>query len=714
MGKTEDRGNIEEINEAFEKKQFEVYLLPKCDLTSKEICGVEVSVKWNHPQKGVLNNDEFSEMLEKNNQLSRLDYYVWEKVCQMLCKRDKKKKKQLFVTIPVSSESFYGQNFMLDLQELLIKYGLSEQSLHLEITEKTYLQNIRQANRIIKQLHLNHFKIILSDFESGYLALNTLKQIQVDALKVDLNYRSLIKELENDEIVLVSLIKMFNWLGMSVIGEEVDNRHQYELLEGAGCDIIQGDYFSKSLTIEEYEKQDIEEVPYLKNKKISKSGYIIPKYNMSILVIDDDPMSCDILREIFQNTYHVHACASGKEGIEYLRKNTNRVKLVLIDNFMPGMSGIEFLRMCKQDEVLNIIPQIMITSSENEQDQIEAFEAGAYDYITKPFTQEIVVARVNHVMSISRRTSIFDVIEQKYNQKPELDTATQLLSKMTFKGLAERLIETLSNEQHALMVIDIDDFKQVNDQYGHLAGDNVIRCVADELTKIFRKTDLIGRFGGDEFIVLMSKIKGRDMAKIKAAEVIKVVLLSCVKKFNISTSLSIGLAFYERQDTIESLFLRADHALYEAKNSGKGKAVTFGEKVPPIINDDKQVVLIYSKEQQIYSTIALTYGSDAAFVMVQNLDEVKVAFEKLERRIRVICFDMMEQPISKKDDIYRFVLKQGENSGVLMLAICKEGDMHRLKEALELNIHDVLVLPPPIGAIERILSRTLMEAELTQ
>ena len=142
MGKTEDRGNIEEINEAFEKKQFEVYLLPKCDLTSKEICGVEVSVKWNHPQKGVLNNDEFSEMLEKNNQLSRLDYYVWEKVCQMLCKRDKKKKKQLFVTIPVSSESFYGQNFMLDLQELLIKYGLSEQSLHLEITEKTYLQNM--------------------------------------------------------------------------------------------------------------------------------------------------------------------------------------------------------------------------------------------------------------------------------------------------------------------------------------------------------------------------------------------------------------------------------------------------------------------------------------------------------------------------------------------------------------------------------------------
>ena len=77
---------------------------------------------------------------------------------------------------------------MLDLQELLIKYGLSEQSLHLEITEKTYLQNIRQANRIIKQLHLNHFKIILSDFESGYLALNVRRRITIGC-NSKLNFR---------------------------------------------------------------------------------------------------------------------------------------------------------------------------------------------------------------------------------------------------------------------------------------------------------------------------------------------------------------------------------------------------------------------------------------------------------------------------------------------------------------------------------------------
>lgn len=574
----------QELNTALEEEQFVVYLQPKFNLATEEVCGAEALVRWQHPRLGVVPPAEFIPALEQYEMISKLDYFVWEKTCQIIHDWFTVGKLSYSISVNLSEHSLFSEQLVPYLVGLISKYGISSFFLQLEITENAYMKAPELTVKIIQSLHDIGFSVIMDDFGSGCSSINTLNMVQADALKLDIHYLPIQDQTESDEIVLVSVIKMAGWLGMSVIAEGVENRRQKDFLQGAGCDYAQGHFFSEALTQEEYEAEYIErEKKRGESETVSGKG-ILPKHNLTILAIDDDEMSREILEDIFQDQYHVHLCESAEEGLAYLQKNANRVKIILIDNYMPGMSGMEFLRFCKRDKVLKVIPQIMITTSDEEADQLEAFREGAYDYITKPFRRAVVMARVNHVMELSCRTSLFDIIEQKYKQKPELDAATSLLNKVAFNDLSTRLIEAFPNEQQALFVIDIDDFKKVNDVYGHLTGDQIIKCVAEELTKAFRKTDLVGRFGGDEFVVLMTKIQSQEAAKNKAAEIIKNVFSASAKQFNINTSISVGLAFSEKNDTLHTLFSNADKALYEAKNTGKGRAVIHGDKKDVTLN----------------------------------------------------------------------------------------------------------------------------------
>lgn len=710
----EDEFSTSELETGLMEEQFAVWLQPKFNLTTEEVCGAEALVRWQHPKKGLVQPDDFITVFEREGLISKLDYYVWEKTCQIIHDWFAAGRLPYPISVNVSQHSLMNAQLVGFLVGLISKYGISPSFLQLEITETAYMSDPEMTAHVIQSLHDIGFSIIMDDFGSGYSSLNTLKRIEIDALKLDMKFLPIKDRTENDEIILVSVIKMASWLGMSVIAEGVETRRQRDFLQGAGCGCVQGHYFSEALSQEEYEKKYIYRTTEPTEQENMMSDEVQPKYNMTILAIDDDEMSREILKEIFQELYHVHLCESAEEGLAYLQKNMNQVKLILIDNFMPGMSGMEFLRYCKQDPLLKVIPQIMITTSDADADQLEAFYEGAYDYISKPFAKAVVMARVNHVMEISCRTSIFDIIEQKYKQKPELDAATSLLNKVAFSDLSARIIETFSQEKQALFMIDIDDFKKVNDQYGHLTGDKVICCVADELTNAFRKTDLIGRFGGDEFVVLMTKIQSQEIAKIKGIEIIKNVLFSCVKQFNINISISVGLAFSEKKDTLSLLFSRADKALYEAKNTGKGRMVVHGETIPPVLDDGQPIVLVCSKDKQVYSTIALAYGEGAGFLKISSEKELKKTFEKYENRIRIVCIDMRESVPEQLDVMYQYILQKSENGKLLILAICKKGDMKHLRETLDLRIRDVLMIPPQIGTIERILSRSIMEANTGQ
>lgn len=707
---SEEQLGTGELRRALEEDWIVLFLQPKFNITNDTICGAEVLIRMQHPEQGVILPEKFLPQFEEKNLMKRLDRYVLQKTCGMLKEWSMSGKIPYPVAVNISKSSLMDIELAAYVKKLLDENDIAPEFLQIELTEKSYMLAPAEVEAVVYKLHELGLNVIMDDYGSGSFSMNTLRRLPMDALKLDMKYFPIKEKTENDEIILASIVKMANWMGISVIAEGVENRRQKDFLQGTGCDCIQGYFFSEVLSRKAYEEIYIYS-DFQKSQHCEQIELKGPKHNLTVLVIDDDEMSRAILQEIFQEYYFVHTCESAEEGLAYLTDNKNKVRLILVDKFMPGMSGIEFLRYCKQDESLSVIPQIMITADEQESSQLDAFRVGAYDYITKPFTREIVTARVNHIMELSCRTSIFDIIEQKYKQKPELDAATELLNKMAFRDLSVRTMEILYKERLALLVIDIDDFKKVNDKYGHLMGDKIIRCVADELTNAFRKTDLVGRFGGDEFVVLVPKIQSRETAKLKAMEIIKTVLFSCVKHYNINISISIGLAFSEGGETFDKLFERADKALYEAKESGKGKVMVYGEKIPKIVlGEDKPIVLIYSQNEQVYSTVALTYGVGAGFAQIRNHDELLTAFEQYGKRICVVCVDMQEKIMDISEFAYQYLMQQNERRRLPILAICPEGDMQRLKCALQLKTHDIIMFPPQIGVIERILSRTIMEA----
>ena len=699
-----------EMQAALDGRQFAVYFQPKFSLATESACGAEALVRWIHPVKGVVLPGDFIPVFESNGFISKLDCYVWEETCRMLRDWAKAGKNPFPVSVNISRVSLYNPHLSELMRRLVKKYEIPLSLLQLEVTESAYMTNPKLMEKTIESLRDAGFTILMDDFGSGYSSLNTLKRIKVDVLKVDMKFLPVKDETERGEIILACVIKMANWLGMSVVVEGVENRRQRDFLEGAGCDSVQGYYYSRPIPAAEYEEKYVGRAPLRGDGAPERQTSFSPRHKMTILVIDDSEAECVILRENFKDLYHVQMCSSAEEGLAYLRRNLGKVRLVLVDNQMPGMSGLDFLRYCGQNSALRSIPKIMMAGNDTVRDQLEAFEAGVYNYIAKPFVKEIVAARIKHVMEVSRRTSTFDTIEQDYKRKSELDPATGLLNKMSFRELATHILDSLPDGREALMVVDVDEFKQINDLHGHPAGDAVIACVAEELVSAFRKTDAIGRFGGDEFVVLMTKLPGHGIARRKAEEVVKSVTLNCRQRLHLNVSVSVGLSYSEAGDSVDTLFARSDQALYEAKSAGGGRAAVYGEKVPPIGDDGKPIVLLCGGDPQLYPAIALACGGAAAFAGAASLRELEQAFRSYGGRVRVICLDMQKQAMHD-DAFYRYILSQGGGDRIPILAVCKEGNIDQLRAAVGLKICGVITLPPHKGAVQRRISCAIMEAE---
>lgn len=694
-----------EMQTALDEEQFLVYLQPKFDLKTDTACGAEALVRWRHPARGLISPGLFIPVFERNGFIAQLDYYVWEHTCRMLRAWLDAGKQPSPISVNISRVSLYNPNLSDVIVGLVGRYQLPNQLLQLEVTESAYMTNPELLSKTIHQLRAAGFTVLMDDFGSGYSSRNTLKEIEIDILKIDMKFLPVGDEQEKAEIILASMIRMANWMGMPVVVEGVETRKQRDFLEGVGCDYIQGYYYERPIAQAEYEKKYLID-PQTQAVQAQPSR-ALPQHNVTILVVDDCEVDREILKQYFADYYYVQLCASAEEGLAYLRRNQGRVRLILVDNVMDGMSGLDFLIYCQSNPSLSVIPQIMITANDRVEDQVRAFRSGAYDYITKPLVKEIVLARVDHVMSISRQFGSFEDTQRRFRNLAEQDRATGLLNKTAFQELGGRALAAEPKDLKAMLILDLDNFKGVNDRLGHLTGDAVLHSAADVLAKSFRKTDLVARFGGDEFVVLMSGLPSHNMVRKKAMEVIKMIAATSARELQIGVGASVGIAYFEEGDTMRTLLARADQALYEAKTTGKGKAVIYGEQVPPIRDDDKPLVLVCGEDPQLYPALALGYGESAAFAQITSMAELNNAFERYRPRIRAICMDMQKKIMRDADLFYQQVLDYGGGTNIPLIAVCREGDMHHLRQAVTLRIEDVLMLPPQIDAIQRILSRVI-------
>ena len=283
-----------------------------------------------------------------------------------------------------------------------------------------------------------------------------------------------------------------------------------------------------------------------------------------VVLADDDPSIRLMIRHVLESEeFDIVEAADGIEAIKAVEKH--HPALVLLDAVMPGIDGFTTCKQIK-DKGHTDVPVMMITGLDDDASVERAYDVGAIDFITKPIKWAVLKHRVKSVVSTV-------VAERKVELLAYRDTLTSLPNRLLFADRLEHSIERSARhrESLALLLVDMDDFKLVNDSFGHDAGDKLIKAVGDLLSRSLRRADTVARLGGDEFAVIVEGIDGVDDA-ISIADNLSTILEHNVRLDDQETftGASIGIAIYpEDGEDARTLLKNADTALFRAKENGR-------------------------------------------------------------------------------------------------------------------------------------------------
>lgn len=245
---------LNSVEQAIENENFEVWFQPQIDYENKSIFSAEALIRWRHPEKGLLAPIKFIPLLEKSNLISMVDLYMINKVCTYVNEwKAKNPKYNTKVSINLSRADILKNGFVEKLLEIVKNHGVSTDLIHFEVTESAYSDNVSVIINRVNQLRNYGFKVELDDFGAGYSSLNTLKDIDVDTLKLDMEFLAGNKTDGKDKTIISAIISMAKQLGLPVVAEGIETKEQADMLYSFGCNNMQGYYFSKPLTVSDYE-----------------------------------------------------------------------------------------------------------------------------------------------------------------------------------------------------------------------------------------------------------------------------------------------------------------------------------------------------------------------------------------------------------------------------------------------------------------------------
>lgn len=243
-----------EMLTALSEGQFVPFYQPKYNMDTGKIIGAEALVRWEHPQKGLVSPGIFIPVFEKNGFIANLDKYIWESVCADIHKWISADRGICPISVNVSRVELYDKNLPAILKGLVEKYNIPIGLLQLEITESAYTDSPEQMINAINNLKEEGFTILMDDFGSGYSSLNSLKDIPIDVLKLDLKFLYKSDGNKKADSILKSVVQMAKRLELSVIAEGVEEKAQVDFLKSVGCIKAQGYYYSKPVNRVEFEK----------------------------------------------------------------------------------------------------------------------------------------------------------------------------------------------------------------------------------------------------------------------------------------------------------------------------------------------------------------------------------------------------------------------------------------------------------------------------
>lgn len=293
--------------------------------------------------------------------------------------------------------------------------------------------------------------------------------------------------------------------------------------------------------------------------------------NASILIVDDQKTNVDLLEELLRDAgFKCIATTTEPKNVCALHRRT-QYDLILLDLHMPSMNGFKVMESMRGMEPSGYTPILVITGHNNQ--KLRALSSGANDFVGKPFNLAELTMRIRNLLEVRL---LYKRLDQQNESLKSLALHDELTGLPNRRLLMDRLGLAIAHARRsrctmAVMFIDLDGFKQINDTFGHDGGDELLCQVAERLMAIVRQEDTVARLGGDEFMIALPELSHVD----DAAELGATVIQALSKPFrvhdqDVRLTASVGLSVYPiHGEDLETLMKNADVALYEAKHSGK-------------------------------------------------------------------------------------------------------------------------------------------------
>jgi two-component system cell cycle response regulator len=311
--------------------------------------------------------------------------------------------------------------------------------------------------------------------------------------------------------------------------------------------------------------------------------------DVTILLVEDDKVQAKVTRGFLEAAgYKVITAENGRSAIKTAK--TQSIDLIVLDLVLPDISGNEVSRWLKVDEDTKAIPIVMLTAKSTTMEKVEGLRAGADDYLPKPYNEIELITRIYASL---RTKALQDELRQKNRQLEEAlakvevlaitDPLTGLFNRRHFETLVEAEFNMTGryDTPTSCLMIDVDHFKNINDTYGHHAGDLVLRELSEIVKNCLRKVDTLARWGGEEFMVLLPRT-AKEPAMRVASRILTAVSAHKFTDIDSKVTVSIGIASVPESslNTFEKFIDAADLALYEAKSAGRNRIAVADSHLP--------------------------------------------------------------------------------------------------------------------------------------
>lgn len=558
------------ITQAIENKEFVVYYQPIFNLKQKIPVGVEALVRWKTADGQILMPNSFISYAERVGYIAKISEIVINAVCKQLKIWHNSGFEDLTVAVNISAKQFQDRNFLSIIRQAITDANIEARYLNLEITENMLIDNSDEVFKVLNDLTALGITLSIDDFGTKFSSFDYIKRYPIKTIKIDQSFVHDLPNKEVDQVIVSSIIKMCKSLNFTVVAEGVENQAQVDFFESIDCEQVQGFYFSRPLS-------DTDCTVFLSNY-----------YNVSSVL--KNIILPDIALQDFKNIFPVFDLI--KNGIVLTDAKS---KILYVNPFYSQVTGYT------KDEVIGQNPGIL-RSGYHDEDFYKAMwtsinskgfwegEIWNRNKAGKVYPALLTITRIkNQSDNMVNYFAVFsDISFMKQEDKTKINLAfydflTKLPNRLLLEDYFNRMLRKFKNNELeakqnsnklAIIFFDLNNFKKVNDTYGHVCGDKLLKEIALRVQAITRSSDIISRYGGDEFVAILSDSNSEADLKTYCDKLENIFLTPFIlDNIIIHSSCSIGVSMYPQDgESFETLIRHADNLMYEAKMALKANS----------------------------------------------------------------------------------------------------------------------------------------------